>query len=398
MRSLAAALAAFLLAAGPASAAEPGIGGRAALAQLNAQRAANGIPGDVTFDEQAAAGCALHARWMELNGRTAHEEPPGSPGYTEAGAAAGMSSVLGGVWSNPGAGVYDSNPYENAPIHLMQLLAPRLSSTGIWGPCASTWPGYDRPAPPQPVILTYPGNGTTGIYTEMVAGERPFVPGDFVGLPQGTRTGPHLYVLPMGMAGRILVAELHGPRGAVDVRVVDKRTPSVGAYLPDGGIVIPTKPLEPGLHTAAVMFEATTVMTPGPDWDYQPRLARFTHRWTFTAVEGRAGGDEVESAPPSSRLRARWLKARWSSRRLDAGLLVSGAPAGSRAKVKVRWTRGSRRAVLRSQSRTLRAGRATFRLRVPRGAQGFRVSLSSVRSGGRALSVSRPRPLSRRLR
>jgi hypothetical protein len=399
MRVLAALIAVASLPALPASAAEPGIGGRAALAQLNAQRQANGIPGDVAFDQDLAEGCRLHARWMELNGTTAHEEPPGSPGYTQKGAAAGSNSVLGGVWEEPNAGVYFSNPYEAAPIHLMQLLAPQLARTGIWGPCATTWPGYVRRAPATPQILTYPGDGTTGIYTEMVAREEPFVPGDFVGLPEGTRTGPHLYVLGWGVENvRIVGAGLVGPGGPVDVRTVDKRTRSIGPYLPSGGILMPAKPLAAGLHAATVTLQATPAAT-GPDSGYAGPIT-ITRRWTFTAVKGAAdGGGGTVSTPPRRGRRARWLKARWSGRRLTVGLAVSGAPRASRARIKVRWHRGAgRRAVHEAQTQTLRGGRATFRLRIPSGARAFRLTLAGVRAGGRALRVIRPPAWQERLR
>lgn len=251
-----------MLGAAPAAATatEPGVGGHAALALLNAQRAANGIPAGITFRQDWADNCQKHVNYEEKNGGAlTHEEQPGNPWYTDGGAEAGHNSVLGGVWTG-GTSPYGTNPYESAPIHLMQLLGPKLSETGIWGGCAYTWPGYNRPDPSPPRMLSYPGNGTTGIYTSEVANEGPYVPGDFVGLPQGTRTGPHLFVLGWGTPrGALSKASLTGPAGAVSVRTVDNHSGdsrfNLGLYLPAGGMIIPVHPLASGTrYTARATF------------------------------------------------------------------------------------------------------------------------------------------------
>src|SRR5262249_55243813 len=153
-----------------------------------------------------------------------HYEDPNAPGYTPEGAWAGRNSVLasGASWDG-------DNPFENAPLHLDQLLGPRLSEmraddSGGWV-CATTWPGMTRSAPPGPVVYTYPGDGASSVPYTQTAHESPFVPGDFVGLPQGTTTGPHLYVLADGPSGstqaHITGASLSGPDGPVEVRWVD---------------------------------------------------------------------------------------------------------------------------------------------------------------------------------
>jgi len=241
LQAAAAALAALCLAPAPAAAQDEAAHG---IAALNAQRAAHGIPAGIVEDPAWSAGCAQHMGYVRRNRVLTHDEDPSKPGYTVAGAAAGAGSVLslGRPWFAGGA-----NPWEDAPLHLMQLLAPDLSVTGAADGCMVTWPGYKRPAPSRPVLLSYPGAGATGVPAAQTASESPFVPGDFVGLPEGTTTGPHLYLLGWGTGtGRVTAATLAGPAGPVAVRTVDNQTGQVGTFLPPGGIVIPVEPLAPG--------------------------------------------------------------------------------------------------------------------------------------------------------
>ena len=257
-----------------------------AIAHLNAQRAAHGLPADVVENPRWSEGCRLHNVYRAANGTGAdpHDEDPGLPHYTDLGREAARSSVLAsGGWPADG-----SNPWEYAPIHLMQLLAPDLAVTGWADGCMWTFPGYTRPAPEQPHLLSYPGDGAS-IYPEETADEWPFTPGEFVGLGRAT-TGPHLYVFAPGtMRSRITAATLTGPDGPVEVRTVDNHTSGaqgeLGPYLPSGGIVIPVAPLRAGAEYSA---SATVVA------DDRPALTR---RWTFTtgppgdATPDRPGGD-----------------------------------------------------------------------------------------------------------
>ncbi|MEX1142811.1 MAG: hypothetical protein WD399_07295 [Thermoleophilaceae bacterium] len=232
-----------------------------AIDALNRQRAEHGIPGGIVEDPRWSKGCRQHMAYLERNRLPlAHEQDSSLPGATPLGAEAGTSSVLGyGRFTRP-----DGNPWENAPIHLMQLLAPDLSVTGYAHGCMWTWPGYLRHPPPAPVLYSYPGEGAT-IYPAQVAREKPFVPGDFVGLPEGTRTGPHLYVLAAGTGvGEIVSATLSGPGGDVPVRVVDNSTPTVGRYLPAGGVLIPVRPLRSGSRysvTVELVDETGTILS-----------------------------------------------------------------------------------------------------------------------------------------
>jgi len=257
-----------LVASTTAAGAQPAYDPAKALALLNAQRTSNGLPAGIALRSDWSANCAKHYDYMRETGTMEHHEDPASPYYTREGDEAAGSSVLGGSWntslSPSTADPYATNPYEDAPIHLMQLLGPGLSETGIAPACTYTWPGYNRPSPAVPQVLTYPSDGTRGIYWHETAAELPFVPGDKVGLPQGTTTGPHLMIFGWGTGfdltrrgrGTLDGAALVGPSGRVDVRTVDVRTPGLDGYMPPGGMIIPVRPL-----SANATYTATGTLT-----------------------------------------------------------------------------------------------------------------------------------------
>ena len=266
-----------------------------AIAYLNAQRSRNGIPAGVVERPEWSDGCVKHANYLTVNGggidfSNPHDEDPSKPGYTPEGQAAARSAVLGGTYTS------EANPWEGSPIHLMQLLGPKLAETGYGPGCMWTWPGYTRPAPgapppgvpppsvaePPPATYTYPGPGTT-IYPTFTAAEWPFTPGEFVGLPQGTATGPYLYVFAFGWyAGEVSLtsATLIGASGPVEVRLVDNHTADargeVGRMLPVGGIVIPVNPLAPQTEYHAIVEGHTTAAIAGTQ-----QLVPLRWDWTF---------------------------------------------------------------------------------------------------------------------
>lgn len=252
-----------------APAAHAATGSAAQIAALNAQRADNGIPAGIVEVPAWSEGCRRHMAYIAANGGTlTHEESPSAPGYTHEGAQAGRHSVL-----TPLADAFNAhgNAFEFAPLHLMQVLSPALSRMGVWGGCATTSPGYDRRAA-RPALYTYPGDGATDVYPSMRATEMPFVPGDFVGLPQGTTTGPHIYLLPHGVGyGRITGAVVAGPAGPVQIRAVDNATQGLAAYMPPGAIIIPVAPL------AAGHYRVTATFTPRGG-------APLTRSWGFSAA------------------------------------------------------------------------------------------------------------------
>ena len=235
------------------------------VAFLNAQRAANGIPAGISELSDWDAGCQSHDNWMYLNRVVQHDEVPGTPGYTDAGAAFGPVSVLAqGDWVPSNSYPWGAqSPWEDAPIHLMDTLEPWLMFTGF-----ADYGGYACEVthttplptgnqvvqrwPASPELLTYPGNGTNFIPPSEVASEEPVTPGEAVGIPAGTQTGPYLLIFAWGAPpGRITSASLRGPDGPVNIVTADNETSGpgnlagIGMDMPSGGVIIPRSPLSP---------------------------------------------------------------------------------------------------------------------------------------------------------
>ena len=188
-----AALAVLALAAGARHGAGPGTTAQEAVAALNVQRAANGIPAGLVERPDYSLGCRMHMAYEGANGRstvTPHLEDPGRPGYTALGAQAAWSSVLASPRSSWAAG----NPWENAPMHLMR--SPRRSRRRA-GRRAACGPRPSSRAPPRCPRGCSRTPGRRSHLPAHSAYEWPFVPGDFVGLPMGAVTGPIL-VMPFG--------------------------------------------------------------------------------------------------------------------------------------------------------------------------------------------------------
>ena len=231
------------------------------IAQLNAQRSKNGIPA-VVENKGWSSACAAHNKYLKRTRDFAHPEQKGKPGYTKQGAWAGLNSVLsiGATWAN-------GNPWEDAPLHLMQVLTPQLRSIGIDDgagfSCATTFPGYRLGA--KNAVYSYPGDRTTGWRRSETAREGPYTAGEAVGLRQGTQTGLILLVFadgPWVKRGKLKItsASLTGPAGAVEIRTVDNYAPKVGPYMSTGGVIIPLQPLAPNAtYNAAVTLKGGAV-------------------------------------------------------------------------------------------------------------------------------------------
>lgn len=237
----------------PGSAMGASLSGPSAVAALNAQRAANGIPGDVVARSDWSAACAAHARYLERTGGLATGEDPRRRGYSKAGAwAAANGTLTRDVWTTA------HDPWAQMPVQAMQLLSPLLTQLGVGSSrhyvCATPRPGWLRPAPAQPALYPYPGDGATEVPYAVWSYGFPETPGDLVGLPAGFGTGPNLLLM-ADVPGQANVtdAQLVGPTGPVEIRTVDNTVADLGDQLAPGAIVIPADPLKPGrTYTAAV--------------------------------------------------------------------------------------------------------------------------------------------------
>jgi hypothetical protein len=226
------------------------ISGPEIVQRLSRQREANGIPGGLVERPDWSADCAKHNYYGAQTGELTHSEDPSSPFYSAEGNWAAENSVLAA-----GAGWSHGDPWEEAPIHLIQLLAPELSEMGAAEndnhDCATTWPGYHRAEPTSLTAYSYPGNGVSGVMPAEKAFESPSVPGDQVGLPQGTTTGRHLLVYLSGVdpgdAPDVSVTATLAAAGApVDLRLVDSTNEEIGGYMPQpSAFLIPAQPLRP---------------------------------------------------------------------------------------------------------------------------------------------------------
>lgn len=275
---------------------------------LNAQREANGLPGGLVERPEWSAACAKHNSYGAQTGELTHFEDESSPFYTPEGAWAGRNSVL----SASQYGWSDGNPWEDAPLHLIQLLGPGLVELGAaendGHSCVTTWPGYTRPEPSDLTAYSYPGNGAAGVVPTERATESPFVPGDFVGLPQGTATGRHLlsYLSGYPSLGRDeeakevgAAATLVGPGGPVEVRVVDSSHPEAGAFMPSpSAFVIPVQPLAPNSG-----YEASI------QWSVSGEQIA-AQRFAFTT-----GTDPVEAGQVAIRRKRATRPCRWYARK-----------------------------------------------------------------------------------
>jgi hypothetical protein len=245
------------------------------LSYLNAERAGLGLPAGIVLNPRWTAECAAHDAYERDHDVLQHPENPKLRGASAGGAWAGLHSILAeDRWTRR------ANPWWDAPIHLIQLFSPSLSVIGIddsrgWQ-CATTWPGLLRAPVSTDTILTYPAGGAHGVPPSEDAQESPFVPGQFVGIPDGTTAGRELFVYlnqanATGQAPvKILHATLTEGHHPVGVRWVDNTTRTLGPYL-SGGILIPVKPLH-----GAKKYTATVVVQDGS--------GSLRHTWSFTTA------------------------------------------------------------------------------------------------------------------
>ncbi len=252
--------------AGSLSALLPQVSTAQVLQDLNSQRAANGIPGDLTLEPVLSAGCQAWASdYHEQKGQYPHEELPSQPGYAPEGDDAAKMSDLAGTPGpfSEGSGVGSEwssmrNPWLGAPLHETTLFDP-AATTAWYGatPNAACMGAGGTRAFTQPAFFSVPGNGATGVPVSEAAGELPFTPQEAAGWKAGETTGPAIILWYEGADAPLLSAKLTTAATTVPVRVVTPDTPTprtppgwprvstVGAYSGGASFVIPERPLAP---------------------------------------------------------------------------------------------------------------------------------------------------------
>jgi hypothetical protein len=239
---------------------------------------ANGIPGGILLNQQWTTGCEHHVRYEELNGIPwTHVETPGRPGFTKDGQ---LAAIEGDQQS--GLGSFDSgNPFENLPLHLANLINPALHEIGAYesgGRTCVVVQGAAARVFTVNQLFVYPGPGKSGVPgAQRVHGEEPAAPGDVVGLPQGTTTGPTIYVFPEGPwldegNPTMTAYKLLGPSGPTAVRLVDpRRHQKIGYYAPRGMFfLIPVTPLRSGAtYRARVTIRSANGTTLTKGWAFR---------------------------------------------------------------------------------------------------------------------------------
>lgn len=232
-----------------------------AVAKLNAQRTLHGIPGQLALDPKMTEGCDKHNNYIRLNGdRLTHGEQEGNPGWTPEGSRQ-RAEYDGAEVLAKDPGVWDTRfkqPWHQAPIHLLAVFNPMNVAAGYADShgtrCMRFVRSFDDP--PQGVF-TIPGPGVTGVPTVTDSrGEGPYSPADAAGVSD--QAGYNILVMRPAGTLNIVDAKLQGPKGAVDIRVVDPRTPAPfgGTFNWGGSVIVPPKPLAPkARHVLDIVFE-----------------------------------------------------------------------------------------------------------------------------------------------
>lgn len=264
--------------------------GPEAIALLNQQRAANGIPPVTDNQSFAAAWCP---------------DEEGGPSGGELGRD--LSSAAG--WTAT------TSPWDNAPLHQQDLYNPLFTQAGDVNVGNSGCFGAGAPAP-QPSAPTFydfiseKGNGAVPA-SETIYGEGPFAPQQAVGIRLGVATGPDILLYGLGFPQETLFAGVHvtgwslrtaAGESVPDVRLVDAVTVAAYGYpgylAGDVGIMIPPvlRPATeyvgsavwqgPSGATATQGFSFDTTLTPNTVTLYPGYKWNRAGRWTGQELIG----------------------------------------------------------------------------------------------------------------
>jgi hypothetical protein len=226
-----------------------------ALRLLNAQRAANGIPGDLVEAPGLSDGCAKHSNYLALNGGALTQgEDPAKPGYTAEGDRQTLASSGPQALSSDARWSDTANPWLLSPISLYRLFDPEVTAAGYSDDhaiaCMRVAGGRAPAAATE--LYSLPANGSTGVPMSELNHELPYTPQQLAGLPAEQATGPNILLFTRGLRGGVPLGatafSLTGPAGPVDARLVTEATKTdagSGSWFRGGGVLVPAAPLAP---------------------------------------------------------------------------------------------------------------------------------------------------------
>jgi len=232
---------------------------------VNVYRSQSGLA-PVADNPAWSNGATNHSCWMLLNS-IAHDETPGSPGYTVDGDLAGNSGNVAVSSSSSATTRSHIDLWMTGPFHAIGLLRPSLSQAA-YGSCASPpnptrtqWKsaatldvvrGNNWGAAKLVAPVVFPGNGATTSLTRFIA-ETPD-PRTFCGWGSQTVGLPLIAMMPANVT--TASATLVGPSGPIPTCVLHKSNTSGTASSILGGdnavVVVPASPLAKGGYTVSV--------------------------------------------------------------------------------------------------------------------------------------------------
>ncbi|HYM54363.1 MAG TPA: hypothetical protein VES97_03305, partial [Solirubrobacteraceae bacterium] len=253
--------------------------GPAAIAILNQQRAANGIPPITTVRQSFAEAWCPNEDGGPSGGENARIYAPGSD-----------------LWGP------DVSPWDAAPLHQEVMYNPLATEAGevnrVGGACVGVkimrGPELAPSAFPAPKTYAYVGDeGPRNVPFMLVVGaEGPFAPSELIGIPATQATGPQpiFWVYGLGPSVHAVSWSLTTTGGTVvsGVKMVDSDAPASQAqYLYEVGWMVPP-PLKPRTtYVANVLWEGSRGAT--------TQIVSFTTSAAPNEVEVNPGSAAVEA-------------------------------------------------------------------------------------------------------
>lgn len=284
-----------------------------AIALLNQQRAANGIPGDLVEEPRLSAGCLSWATvYRPAKGQYPHEELSSQPGYTaEGNEAAGSSDLSGEPGSKFTVGALWGplfNPWSGAALHEATLMDPAATTAWYGASLGAACMGASGALPlTTPAFYSVPGPGAANVPIAENTGELPFSPQEAVGLGDEPYLAPAIPLWAEDMLGaKLQSASLVTSAGATaPTSLVTPETPTpeapsgfpsvgtFGGYTSGASFVVPR-----------VKFKASTSYVLTATWQTAAGTATQTVPFTTAATDlnGQiAAYERAAEKPPAQR-------------------------------------------------------------------------------------------------